>query len=349
MPANFSAVMVRAISLDLVDKMFRELDRREKVVASKYEKMRRKLGLPAYQFAPDKVKTVSARFALSKEPVTFVFVDSKRGDFIKSLEEPSQTITAQEGPPSKDWSDDKCLICSRDKWDGNCNRKNFLCTAPAVHYHISIVGFRGVLQRNKNPYGPHHGLIRSEDHEKQETWTQKEKLDAALHLANILGSNYEVWIAGLAFNTVEHFHIQFRRKRTAIWQYLEHLEQSNAKPGPTLDMHPSRPVYLSSDRHEDAWGLLDQQLHTKPFRDAPADGGLMLRFGDGKWRMLLVASRKDKNREYSLLEKRRMGLLEHLGEVILEDETIFDGVEANLLTVVEDLRRELDQRYRAFA
>jgi hypothetical protein len=260
-------------------------------------------------------------FPSSSAPVKFVFISTGRA-------EATAPATNTGWRPAGIVNDpEKC-------------REKFLCFPHVVRQHFTLADMNVVLSRNALPYGRNHGVVRSADHEPQAKCFEPSRLKVASRLARILGSEtgsagYEVWIAGEGFNTQWHFHAQFRRQRSPVWDYIDKI-YPHLTGRQILADYPSHPVYFGNDHESDLLDMISREA--SPFvesKNRPAMG-LLVSYENGQWRSLFVKSRPS-----TLLFGKPPGLHEHLGEVVLESKQVFEEVERDVTAATQTLENEL--------
>lgn len=214
-----------------VNAMFEYLDKLEQklgnITNDAADAMRSDLGLPRYRFVDNGPTPSSFRCGA---PVKFVFLGTveakKRAEAV--------ALTRKSVPAATVNDSEKCS-------------QTGLCFPNLVRQRFILCGQPVVVTRNASPYGRNHGVVRAADHEPQFLCFEPFRLNIALSVARALGSetgssDYEVWVAGEGFNTQWHFHVQFRKQRGPIWQYVSTLQGNMT--GSELEEHPSRPLYF---------------------------------------------------------------------------------------------------------
>ena len=313
-----------------VEAMFDYLDRvdRESNIGPDAARLRSGLGLAKYRFAPGSYPTAALSCGAR---VKFVFPGAETAAAVVSTAREKATANDPEG----------------------CRRKG-LCFPHRVRQEFRICDQDMVVTRNAAPYGRNHGVVRSAEHEPQSLCFEPFRLCVALSVARALGSQsrsseYEVWVAGEGFNTQWHFHIQFRKQRGPIWDYLDNVQGRTQNSG-MLDEFPSRPFCVQqSDQRR-----LVEALYPRVSRFLPAGQignqaepatvrpamGLLLSYEESLWRAILVTSWYPPGER---LFGKQPGLHEHLGEVILDSQAAVEGIEADpssAARILEDRLRE---------
>jgi hypothetical protein len=294
-------------SVGMVEAMFEYLERLEHEIAGTTvsdELRRSQLGLPLYAFRDPLI--TRGNFPTSSAPVKFVFVSERRRE--------------QTAPPNHSDGRPAGTIDDADV----CRTKG-LCFPNHVRQHFTMSGQELVLTRNRAPYGRNHGIVRSANHEPQAQWFEHWRLAVALHVARALGSetarsSYEIWVAGEGFNTQWHFHLQFRKQRSPIWDYLAN-EDSHIGGTRLLAEYPSRPVYFQSADEDDLIQGLSREVSPLIGLARKPAMGILAAFDHNRWRVLFVRSWPTER-----IFDKQAGLHEHLGEVILETPTVYTTV-----------------------
>jgi hypothetical protein len=315
---------VPPLTVGLVEAMFEYLDRLENqlpaVAPTASEQQRKDLGLPNYAFRDPLI--ANGTFPCCSAPVKFVFISSRR--------EKATSAGKATGWRPAGIVDDPATC-----------REKYLCFPHLIRQHFNIGKRDVVLVRNALPYGLNHGLVRSAVHEPQSRCFEPSGLIVLLRVAQALGnrtgsSPYEAWVAGEGFNTQWHFHVQFRKQRSPVWEYLE-------KTGPfsnertLLAEYPSRPVYFQGSDEDQLIRLLASEASAVRSHGDTAIG-LLVSYEHAVWRALLIASRTTKR-----LFGKPPGLHEHLGEVILENRRVFDDVEQDVAAACQTLEAHLTE------
>jgi hypothetical protein len=307
-----------------VEAMFEYLDRMEDLLGDAPEnpdgELRSRLGLPNYRFVDKSCPTAALSCGAQAR---FVFLG---------------TAEAKNRAAAVDLTPNSVPAATVNDPDA-CRRKG-LCFPNRVRQEFRLCGQDVVVTRNAAPYGRNHGVVRSAEHEPQSLCFEPFRLSVALTVARALGSEtgtsaYEVWIAGEGFNTQWHFHVQFRKQRGPIWEYVDKLKEPIHDSG-LLDEYPSRPFYLQGNNPQQLIEMLYHRLSeflpmgpsgAQMASAAPRPAmGVLLSYEEARWRAILVRS------WYPCGERifgKQPGLHEHLGEVVLESEDEFQSVQAD--------------------
>lgn len=324
------------LMLRTVEAMFEYLNKLEQELGNiprdAADKMRSNFGLPRYRFLD---KPREPNFFSCGAPVKFVFLGTaeakKRAEAV--------ALTPNSVPAATVNDPEKC-------------KQTGLCFPNLVRQQFKLCGQDVVVTRNASPYGRNHGVVKSADHEPQFLCFEPFRLNIALSVARALGSetnssDYEVWIAGEGFNTQWHFHVQFRKQRSPVWEYVNKMEPHLTSPG-LLDHYPSRPQYFRSNDRLQLLETLYREISPflpinksetqtvwVPHRPAM---GLLLSYEQAQWKAVLVKSWYPPGKR---LFGKQPGLHEHLGEVILESEKEFRYVEQNFSAATKSLEEQL--------
>ena len=308
--------------LGTVEAMFEYLDRIEEELGNltgSDGEQRSGLGLPRYRFVDRSCPTATLSCGAQ---VKFVFL---------GREEAKKRAAAVDLTPGS--------VPAATVNDPDACRRRGLCFPNLVRQEFTLCDQDVIVTRNVAPYGRNHGVVRSAGHEPQSLCFEPFRLAVALSVARALGSetgpsDYEVWVAGEGFNTQWHFHVQFRKQRGPIWTYIDATEHK--RDAGLLDAYPSRPFYFQSDDREQLVGALYRELSKfLPIGQSNAHTGsapCATRLWDSSshmkacWRVILVRSWYPPGER---LFGKQPGLLEHLGEVILESDDEFQRVRAD--------------------
>ena len=323
------------VMLGTVEAMFEYLDKIEQelgnIPKNIADVMRSDLGLPRYRFLD---KCSERSFFSCGAPVKYVFLGTAQAK--KRAE--AVALTPKNVPAATVNDPEKC-------------KQTGLCFPNLVRQQFTLCGQDVVVARNASPYSRNHGVVRSAGHEPQSLCFEPFRLNIALSVAQALGaetgsSDYEVWVAGEGFNTQWHFHIQFRKQRGPVWEYVNKLEPRSIAS--RLEDHPSQPQYFrTNDRSQLLEALYreispflpinksETQTVSVPHRPAM---GLLLSYEQAHWKAVLVKSWYPPGK---LLFGKQPGLHEHLGEVILESEEDFHNVERDFSAATRALEEQL--------
>jgi hypothetical protein len=316
------------LMLATVEAMFAYLDTLEDGLGTPGDseinsELRARLGLPRYRFVdrpcPSAVLSCGAH-------VKFVFLGTSEGK-----RRAAAVDLKPGGVPAATINDPDA-----------CRRKG-LCFPNLVRQQFKICDQDLVVIRNVAPYGRHHGVIRSLEHEPQSSCFEPFRLAVALTAARSLGSEtgpsaYEVWVAGEGFNTQWHYHIQFRKQRGPIWKYINKLDQEATRDTGLLEEYPSRPMYFCKTDREELIHALHRELLKCSTTTPRPSMGILVSYEEAQWRVLLVKSWYPQGER---LFGKQPGLHEHLGEVILESDDEFRRVQADLSAAAEIFEERL--------